>query len=404
MAEGALFNLRVLDIGHYIAGPYCTKLMADMGADVIKIEPPNGDPARRMGPFPEDIRDPEKSGLFLYLNTNKKGITLNLKTEMGKKIFKELVKNVDILVENFEPRVMPSLGLDYETLEKINPKLVIASISNFGQTGPYRDYRAQEITVLALGGLMYLTGDADREPLKEGGSIIQFSAGTDGFVASLAAYFGTEQSGVGQHVDVSIMEAVVTLLDVNTLRWYQHRLPERRNSNYHRACDNRGGGGDGIYPCRDGYIGVLIPSSADLPGLVAASGIEGFLDSDIGYIGWGVAANPEKLNSLILQWGKEHTMEEMYQAAQEVRVPFGRVHNVEQLWNWRQYQERGFWAEVNHPRAGKLTYPARPFIMSETPLKVGRAPLLGEHNLEVYCERLGYSKDDLVKLSEAGII
>ena len=124
MSNGALFNLKVLDLGHYIAGPYCTKLMADMGADVIKIERPgDGDPARRLGPFPDDLPNPEKSGMFLYLNTNKKGITLNLKAEAGKQIFKELIKDVDILVENFEPRVMPSLGLDYETLEKLNPKL-----------------------------------------------------------------------------------------------------------------------------------------------------------------------------------------------------------------------------------------------------------------------------------------
>jgi len=405
MSEGALFNLRVLDLTHYIAGPYCTKLMADMGADVIKVERPDGgDPARRMGPFPEDVPDPEKSGLFLYLNTSKKGITLNLKTETGRKTFKELVRDVDILVENFEPRVMPSLGLDYEALEKINPKLVMTSISNFGQTGPYRDYKAQEITELALGGLMYLTGDADREPLKQGGSVVQFSAGTDGLVASLAAFFSAEVTGAGQHIDVSIMEAVVTMLSPAPIRWYNERIPIKRNNNFCSAREFKGGAGQGIYPCRDGYVGVEIPSLALLQSLGAMSGVEGLLDPDIGYYMFGKAANTDKLHSLLMDWCREHTREEIYHTGQDARLPFGRVHDIEELWSWPQYRERGFWGEVDHPVAGRLTYPARPFVMSQTPLKQGRAPLLGEHNEEILGDRLGYSQEDLVRLRETGII
>jgi len=154
--EQALTGLKVLDVTHYIAGPFCTKLLADYGADVIKVEKPGeGDESRRMGPFPDDVPDPEKSGLFLYLNTNKRGITLNLKTETGVKIFKDLVKESDVLVENFSPRVMPGLGLDYQTLKKVKPQLVMTSISNFGQTGPYRDWKATEITLFALCGQMH---------------------------------------------------------------------------------------------------------------------------------------------------------------------------------------------------------------------------------------------------------
>jgi crotonobetainyl-CoA:carnitine CoA-transferase CaiB-like acyl-CoA transferase len=251
---------------------------------------------------------------------------------------------------------------------------------------------------------MYLTGDADREPLKEGGSIMQFSAGADAFVASLAAFFYAAQTGLGQHVDVSIMEVVATLLDINTLRWNQERIPVKRNSNYHKASSDRWGGGNGIFPCKDGFIGVEIPSAADLPKLAKASGIEKFGDSDIGYVGWGALADPEKLHALILKWGAENTVDEIFQATQQERVPWGRVHNIEQVWNWAQYRERGFWKDIDHPKAGSVTYPARPFIMSETPLVSGRAPLLGEHNEEIVGQRLGYSIEKLTQLSRNGLI
>ena len=178
MIEQALNGIKVLDLTHYIAGPFCTKLLADYGADIIKVErPETGDGARRVGPFPGDLPDPEKSGLFLYLNTNKRGITLNLKTKSGVDIFKELVKKTDILVESFSPRVMPGLGLDYQTLKKIKPNLVMASISNFGQSGPYRDWKASEIVLYAMSGLMSVKGDPDREPLKHALYIFQYFTG-----------------------------------------------------------------------------------------------------------------------------------------------------------------------------------------------------------------------------------
>ena len=207
MPEQALSDVKVLDLTWHIAGPYCTKLLADYGAEVIKVEKPEeGDPTRRMAPFFKDDPHPEKSGLFLHLNTNKKGITLDLKSATGKKIIKELVSKVDILVESFSPRVMPSLGLDYQTLEQINPKLVMVSISNFGQSGPYRDFKASEIVEYAMGGEMYSTGIADREPLKLGGNVTQYQAGTVAAVATVGALYAAEFQGTGQHVDVSIME------------------------------------------------------------------------------------------------------------------------------------------------------------------------------------------------------
>src|SRR4030042_465320 len=178
MAEQPLSDVRVRDLSWHIAGPACTKFFADYGAEVVKVESPDGgDPSRRLGPFYKDDPHPEKSGLFLFLNTNKRSITLNLKSATGKKIFKELVKHVDILVENFSPHVMPGLGLDYEALEKINPGLVMTSISNFGQTGPYRDFKASELIIYGIGGAMCSTGVGDCEPVKKGMNVMQHQGG-----------------------------------------------------------------------------------------------------------------------------------------------------------------------------------------------------------------------------------
>ena len=184
--EQALNDVQVIDLTWYISGPYCTKLLADYGADVIKIEKPGeGDPARKFPPFLNDEPDPEKSGLFLHLNTSKKGITLNLKSNEGKKIFSRLVEKADLVVENFSPGVMERIGLDYPTLEKINPRLVMVSISNFGQTGPYRGFKASELVLNAMGTPMKSCGNNQREPLKMGGRVVQYQGGALAAVSAM---------------------------------------------------------------------------------------------------------------------------------------------------------------------------------------------------------------------------
>jgi crotonobetainyl-CoA:carnitine CoA-transferase CaiB-like acyl-CoA transferase len=376
-----------------------------MGAEVLKVERPDGgDPARRLGPFPDDMPDTEKSGIFLYLNTNRKGITLNLKTETGKRIFKELVKDADVIVENFEPGVMTSLGLDYEILEKINPGLVMTSISNFGQTGPYRDYKAQEINMVALGGLMYMTGDPDKEPLKEPASTIQFAAGANACAATLAAVYAKKRTGTSQHVDVSILESVASVLDVHTLTWNRSRLVVRRNGNECGARTVPGGAGEGVYPCKDGYIGVVFARADEMALGAALTGIDEFNDPDIGYMSFGRCVDDEKVSRLLVQGVKDREKEELFHSAQQLRLFWSPVFNIEEVINWPHYQERGFWVDIDHPKAGQLTYASLPFTLSESPRQMERAPLLGEHNEEIYCRRLGYSKEDLVKLWETNVI
>jgi len=395
--EAALLDLKVLDLTHFIAGPYCTRFLAGLGAEVVKIEKPDGDGARRIGPFPNDVPDLEKSGLFLYLNQNKLGITLNLKTETGVKIFKELVKDADILVENFSPRVMPSLGLDYERLEKINPRLVMVSISNFGQTGPYRDYKAADIIEYALGGLMYITGQPEREPLKNGGNLAQYGAGLHAFVATLSALYCAQTMGIGQQVDISIMECVASIIETQDMAWiYQGDLRKRAGQGTRF--------GWGPTPAKDGFVSVALNPprrvAQALPKLVGDPALE---DPKF----FGRARTPEvaeELERIVRPWFAEHEKEEIYHAAQKLGMPVGYLANAADLFKSPQLKAREYFAEVDHPRAGKLAYPTSGVKMSETPWQVGRAPVLGEHNEEIYCGRLGYTKEDLVRLRERGIV
>jgi len=400
----ALSDLTVIDLTHSIAGPYCTKLLADYGAEVIKIERPDGgDPARRMGPFFHDDPDPEKSGPFLHLNTNKRSITLNLKSKRGVKIFKELVKNADILVENFSPRVMPGLGLSYETLEEINPKLVMTSISNFGQTGPYRDYKAQDIVMYAMGHSMNSTGLADREPLKMAGNLMQYQAGNLAATATMVGIFGSRFQGIGQHIDISIFETQMGSMDRRRtfLLTYQYSgfiLTRREAGVVLGILPN------GILPCKDGYV-QLATLPQWWPRLVRMLGkpelheqfpdLEDLLDEE---------RKPE-FDAIFLPWLMERTKQEIMEAAQAVRLPITAMNTTADLLKDRHFKEREYFVEIDHPQTGKATYPGAPFKMMETPWKVRRpAPLLGEHNEEIYCDKLGYSKEDLVRLRQLGVI
>jgi len=401
MAEQPLSDVRILDLTWHISGPNCTKLFADYGSDVIKVERPGeGDPARRMGPFFKDDPHPEKSGLFLHLNTNKRSITLNLKSATGKRILKDLVKDVDILVENFSPRVMPSLGLDYETLEKINPRLVMTSISNFGQTGPYRDFKASELIIYGMGGAMCTTGVGDCEPVKKGMNIIQYQGGTTAATATMIALYAARAQGIGQHVDVSLMETQMGAID----RRMSELLAYEYNGELTPRMDIAGllQYPYGIFPCSDGYVDVAggfmflnrIERVLKMPLMETYGGINQF----------DVQRREEFLSTIWYPWVMERTRREIVEACQAERVFSAPINTTEDLLNEPQLQERGFWVEIDHPVVGRLTYPGRPALSAELPWVIRRpAPLLGEHNEEVYTS-LGYTKEDLVKLREGGII
>jgi len=396
MAKQALSGCRVLDLSHNIAGPYCTKILADYGADVVKVEIPGaGDRTRAAGPFPGDRPDIEASGLFLYLNTNKKSVTLNLKSAKGMEILKEMVKQADILVENYSPRVLPGLGLDYETVKKINPGITMVSISNFGQTGPYRDYRATDLNIWGFSGILYECGDPDREPLKMGSNVSEYVAGLYGALVALSTLYYRDEAGIGQHVDVSIGEALHTMQPSMTLVYCYMEFIRRRGGIHFPW---------GILPCRDGYIGFFLPTQTHWESLCVLLGMPEMRDKPEYETPLHREEHRDEIEKIIMNWLKDKRMEEVFHAAQELRLPLTVVPNPQQLFDMPQHKDRGYFEDIDHPVAGRLAYPGAPFRLSETPWHAGRAPLLGEHNEEIYCGRMGYSGEYLAQLKEKGVI
>lgn len=405
-SRAPLEGVRVIDLTHHIAGPYCTKLLADYGADVIKVERPDGgDPARRMAPFLGDDPQLETSGLFLHLNTNKRSVTLNLKTVAGRQLLLELIRGADIVVENFSPRVMPSLGLGYPVIHDLNPRVVMTSISNFGQTGPYRDYKMTELTLYALGGTMHSTGAYDREPVKLALTAEQFYAGMVAATATMGAYLGAQADGRGQHIDLSLFEIMAGNQDraVQGFTVFQYAGT--------MAVRTGGTGGrtilpSGVYPCADGYVQMFYltpvwdrfcrmigrPELIDDPHFTSPENFNGNPD---------VKAEVDAMfYEWLLQRGKRQVMEE----AQAAGYFCGALYTMEDVFSDPHLKERNFFAEVDHPVAGRLRYPGAPFKMTATPWRAGRAPLLGEHTASVLCDDLGLGNEDIVRLREQGAI
>jgi crotonobetainyl-CoA:carnitine CoA-transferase CaiB-like acyl-CoA transferase len=388
--------LVVLDLSRNISGPYCTKLLCDYGAEVIKTElPQTGDPARQAGPFPSDEHDIEKSGLFLFLNTGKKSVTLDLDSEAGRQVINKLVGKSDVLVENFHPSVMANMGLDYETLSGINPSLIMASISCFGQWGPYRDWRGSDIVAQATGGLMWLTGEPDREPLRLPLSQAEYQAGLNAAVAVMCALYFRDETGEGQHIDVSMQEAVASILEGAISAYnYSGYVMERVGSRHQQKCPSR------IMKTGDRYVHIQSGASWDHFATLVESPqlMEPRLASILRY------RYADEVEEAIKPWVEKHTAQEVFEAAQEWRIPAAIVLETDELPDDPQYSTRGYFREIDHPAAGRFKYPGPPFRMSRTPPDVRRAPLLGEHNEEVYVDMLGLSRSEFEELKESGVI
>ena len=406
-APTALGGIRVIDLTHYIAGPYCTKLLADFGADVIKIERPDGgDPARRLGPFLHDDPGIERSGLFLHLNTNKRSVTLNLKSEAGRKILVDLVRDADIVVESFAPGFLGSLKLDYEALQAINPRLVMTSLTNFGQTGPYRDYKLTEITAYALGGTMQNTGLADREPVKLGGTVEQFFAGMIAATATMGAYMSALATGEGQHVDLSLFEIMVGNQD----RAVQGHMMYAYTGG--TGIGRSGGAGTGrnilptgVYPTLDGYVQffTLVPHWDRICRMIDREDLieDAHFTAPENFT--GNAEVKAEFDAILLEWLLTRTKREVMERSQACGYPCGAINTMADVFDDPHLAARGFFAQVDHPHVGTLTYPGAPFRMSQTSWRAGRAPLLGEHTRDTLFG-LGYSDEEIARLRSQGAI
>ena len=396
----ALQNIRVLDLSRYVAGAYCAKLFAAFGAEVVKVEPPGtGDPARTVGPFLNDQPDRETSALFLYLNTGKQGLTLNLKHPQGREIFKTLVRHADVLVENFTPRVMPSLGLDYSVLRAINPKLVMVSISSFGQHGPYRDYKANDMISYALGGYMYLNGHPQRPPLSGGGHQPAYQGGLHGYSGAMAALMARLRTGQGQHVDVSIQECMASIHQFTINRYvYVGRIQKRLGNRYQRAHPIT------IYPCKDGLVSLAVSTQEQYERFMALTGLTALLNEERFATPYACSEHVEAFDRRLAPWLEAHGKHDIVHRCQENRVPASFVNDAAEIMDDPQYRFRGFWKELDHPVAGRQTYAGFPFHMTSTPPVLQRACLLGEHTEDILTARLGYGHAELAEWRAQGVI
>ena len=411
--NGLLEGVRALDLTHYFAGPYCTRLLAGLGAEVVKVErPPLGDPLRRFGPFAscpgaaratDETAPTEDGGWHLYLNAGKRSLALDLKSEQGRQALLQLAQRADVLVENFAPGTLARLGLGYEALRRANPALVVASISNFGQTGPYRDWRAAEATLYAMGGLMNITGEPDQEPLKEGAPLAQLGAGQNAFVATMAALMYAEETGEGQHIDVSIAEYATNILE-NALMQYSYSGQE-----YSRV-GNRGYGRAawGIYPCRDGFVGIIAGPDHRWPEVARIMERDELADPRFASRR-GRQDNADEVDALMLPWLIDHDKVDIFKAGQDSGLGFSFVATMQDILEMEQLLARDYFVELEHPAAGTLRYPGAP-IRPEIHEGEGnawvfrRAPLFGEHTAAVLADWLGYKATRLSELAASGAI
>ncbi len=406
--EQALDGIGVLDLSDGIPGSYCAKMLAGFGAEVIKLEKPGvGDSTRSMGPFPDDIPHPEKSAAFLYHNTGKKSVTCNIKTASGRDLLRQLVAGADVLIENFQPRVLPGLGLDYPALSAINPRLVMTSITGFGQTGPYRDFKMESIIGYALGGHQYVNGEPDREPIQGAGPQPEYLGGVHGFYGTVAGLLSRENTGHGHHVDVSIMECLAGFHQFNIVKYTHGGVIKRRTGNAYEGWIFIS-----IYPCKDGYIALTTSTPLQRELFRALVGIPEPDETEITnqtpdpnnvFVSPPDTELFERYEPMMKDWFRERTRDEIFHTCSQWRVPCAPVTHPGELLDDPHFLERDFWDEIDHPVAGRLPYPGAPFSLTDTPWQPGRAPLLGEHNQEIY-GRLGYDVEDLVRLRQGGVI
>ncbi len=411
---GLLQGYRALDLTNEI-GFRCGKLLGALGVDTIKVERPSGDPSRMIPPFVGGIPDPEKSLYWWAFNTDKRGITLNLESVKGQDLFRRLAARADFVIESFTPGFLDSLGLGYKALSEINPRIILTSITPFGQKGPYSRYKGSELIASAMSGVMAGTGDTDRAPLREGPDSVCFLANAAAAAGSVVAHYHRESAGQGQQVDVSLQHASALRGMPDLSAWeFDRRLITRMG----RLRDFGAKPIIWIYPCKDGYVTWWF-----MTGAIAAPG-------DRALCQWmedrGMANNPlreidnweeldtalmsieqlDRLQAAIGDFFLTLTKQEIAEEGRSRGVTATVIANVAEVIDNPQLRARDYWTELEHPGLGtKIKYPRHFFLATETSNYVSRrAPLVGEHNDEIYGQELGLSSEEILALEAENVI
>lgn len=409
--QKALDDIRVIDMTDS-NGLYCTKLLADLGADVIRIEPPGGDTIRKKGPFYKDEVDSEKSLYHFHFNTNKRSITLDINTDQGKKILKRLIETADIVVETFSPGYLDSIGLGYEKMKEINQEIILVSITGFGQKGPYKDYKLTDLTGLAVSGVLYTMGFPEDPPTTLGGNQAFHMVSANAAIGALIAVFNRDMGGGGQWVDVPMQGTVLRMSEMAPFTYWVKGVSRGRSGlEYYRSLRDN-------FPCKDGRVicSALGGAGADRmlgwmenEGMSADLGNEKF--TEVISLMKKATIGDAATKRLALEFKDEvahiedvweaflmtHTREELFVGAQSRKVRLFPVNDARSVVEDVGLKERSYFVEVEHDELGRsITYPGPPYRLSATPWTISkRAPLIGEHNNEIYEGELGLTKSEI---------
>ena len=382
-----LSGIRVLDLSRVLAGPYCTMVLGDLGAEVIKVEPPEGDETRSWGPpFAGG-----ESAYYLCVNRNKRGMTINLKTENGQAILRELARTSDILVENFRPGTLARFGLDFEAVSAFNPRLIYCSITGFGQTGPLHDRPGYDFMIQAMGGVMSITGEADGEPMKVGVAVADLFAGQNAVIAILAALQARERSGQGQHLDIALFDSQLGwLANVASNYLISGNLPRRYGNAHANIVPYQS------FQSSDGWFVIAVGNDRQFARLCEIIGKPEYSSDPKFAANSARVEHREELIALLKPLFLTRRLDEWLSALEQAEIPCGPIQNLEQVFSMPQVEARHMLVQMEHPSAGTVPLVGSPLKLSGTPVSYRLPPpRFGEHTEEILTAVLGYSKEQV---------